>query len=315
MNKNAKIYVAGHMGLVGSAIYRELKAQGYTNVLTFEHHEFDLADTNQTRKLFDKYKPEYVFLAAAFAGGIKRAIDSPSQMLVENMLIEANVIKRAYLSKVKKLIFVASSCIYPVKGTQPYVEAQIGTGKTDENWGYAIAKIAGIELCHAYHRQYGKEFMSVVPCNMYGPNDDFQGKHNHVIPALIGKCVAADEKDTIELLGDGKATREFMYSEDFAEACVMIMESVNYDDIQGVVNVGTGYQVRIDSLFNLIKRLVGKPGLKCNWTGNIAGVPAKLMSSQRLSEVLNWQPKTSLQEGIKRSYDWYCTHCKSGEGG
>lgn len=306
MDKYSKIYIAGHTGLVGSAIYQELVNRGYENLILCQHHEYDLSNSEETRALFDKYKPEYVFMAAAFAGGIRRAIDSPSQMLVENMLIIANVIKRAYLNKVKKLIFLGSSCIYPVDGQQPYIEAQIGTGKTDENWGYAIAKIAGIELCHAYHKQYGKNFLSVVPCNIYGPNDNFKGRYSHVIPALIKK-VAQAEGDTVEIWGDGKSKREFLYSGDLAEICVDIMEKVDYEHIAGVVNVGSGIEVTIDHVFDTIKHIMNK-GVKPVYTGSNSGVPSKLMDCSRLHSVTYWKPKTPLFEGIRKAYDSYCSH-------
>lgn len=302
MNKKDCIYVAGHTGLVGSAIYRELLKRGYLNTVGFQHHEYDLSDSIQTRRLFDEHKPKCVIMAAAFAGGIQRAIDSPSQMLVENMLIAGNVIKRAHLAKVEKLIFISSSCIYPVDGEQPYTEEQIGTGKTDENWSYAIAKIAGMELCHAYHKQYGKNFFSVVPCNMYGPNDNFKGKYSHVIPALIKK-IHETEDDKVELWGDGEARREFLYSEDFAEACVDIMEKVDYEDIDGVVNVGAGQDIRIADVFMIVKQVVGKPNVKPVYNKAINGVPSKLMSCEKLHKLLNWRPKTVLLRGIERAYE------------
>ena len=307
IDKRDCIYIAGHTGLVGSAIYRELLKQGYFNSFGFHHSECDLSNTIETRMLFEERKPKYVFMAAALAGGIKKAIDYPAEMLERNILIQTNVIKQAFLSNVEKLIFIASSCVYPVDGEQPYTEDQIGTGRTDENWSYAIAKIAGSELCHAYHKQYGKNFLSVVPCNMYGPNDNFDKKYSHVIPALIRKCHEAKE-DTVELWGDGEARREFLYSEDFAEACVDIMEKVDYDDINGVVNVGAEKQLRIADVFHIICSVLNKP-LQAVYSGNTPGIASKLMSLERLHNVIDWQPKTVLSEGIRRSYDSFCSHC------
>ena len=304
MNKDSRIYVAGGSGLVGSAIVRELISKGYYDIFTGVG-TFDLRKKDHVDFVFKHHRPEYVFLAAAHAGGIKEAIDHPVEMLSDNLLIQTNVINACHQFGVKKLIFLGSSCLYPVDGKQPYTEEQIGTGKTDENWSYAVAKLAGIELCRAYHRQYGCNFMTVMPCNLYGINDRFD-EYGHVVPSLIQK-IDNEKSIRVKLWGDGRAKREFLYSDDLAEACVMLMESYNYNDLtDGVINIGSGNQVSILKLYDIISDAIGKyrtmsPVMEKD---KPSGVHSKLMDSSRI-RAFGWEPKTSLADGIEKVYEWF----------
>jgi GDP-L-fucose synthase len=307
MNKKSSIYITGDTGLVGSAIIRELKRRNYDHLLFAEHDIYDLRQQQAVRYFFMKHKPEYVFHCAAHAGGIKEAINYPADMLFDNMMINMNVINAARMTGVKKLINLGSSCIYPVNGKQPYKETQIGKGKTDENWTYAIAKIAGIELCRAYHKQYGNNFISLIPCNLYGINDNFDYDKAHVIPALIRKFTEAKKSKSIyvSLWGNGESKREFMYVDDFAWACVEVMEKVDYDDIDGIMNVGTGYDVSIMMLARLIQRIIYPEAVILRSFDGPNGIPSKLMDVSRMKKALNWIPSTTLKEGITSVYEWY----------
>ena len=311
MNKDSRIYVAGATGLAGSAIYRELVSKGYTNIIT---KRVDLRQIADTFILFVLEEPEYVFLSAAHAGGIKEAIDNPVEMLSDNLLIQTNVINHCHEFGVKKLIFLGSSCIYPVDATQPYKECDLGKGRTDENWSYAVAKLAGVELCRAYNKQYGSNFMSVMPCNLYGYNDNFDLDKAHVIPALMRKFI---ENETVEVWGSRGGyfktpRREFLFSDDFAKACVMLMESRDYSDLHdGIVNIGSGYDVEIDNIIHHLNRIVGKREIIYN-DKQPGGIESKLLDIN-LIKSLGWKPETELYEGIEKVYADYCTCGKSGK--
>jgi len=302
MNKDSRIYVAGHNGLAGSAIVRELERKGYENILTASSKEIDLREPWATGTLFRK-KPEYVFLAAAHAGGIKEAIDNPVEMLSDNLKIQNNVIEWSHKYNVKKLLFLGSSCIYPVDGKQPHKEEQLGTGKTDENWSYAIAKLAGIELCRAYHRQYGSNFIAAIPCNLYGPNDNFDLEKAHVIPALIRKC--CEYEDHIDIWGDGSVYREFLYVDDLAKACVFLMENCDYKDLyDGVINVGMGYDYLLNEVIGIIEQVTNYQGKRSYHIDAPKGIMSKLMDVSRIN-ILGWKAETSLEEGLQKTYEWY----------
>ncbi len=318
MKKDSRIYVAGHTGMAGSAIVRELERKGYENILAESSHDYDLTGEDDVEGLFNKHIPEYVFLAAAHAGGIKEAIDKPGEMLYHNILIQTNVIEACRTLKVKKLINLGSSCMYPIRATQPYREEYIGDGKTDENWSYAVAKLAGLELCRAYHRQYGCNFMTVLPCNMYGYNDSFDLDKAHVIPALIRKF---HEGNTVEVWGHNPENntphhkaggglysphREFLWSDDFAEAVVMLMEKHDYDDLyDGVINIGYGLDVEIQTVLWHLQMVIGKREIVWN-PDKPLGVRSKLLDISRI-KALGWESKTSLREGLEKLNDWFKT--------
>ncbi len=307
MKKDSKIYVAGHTGLVGSAIVRELERRGYGNVLTLSRKDVNwfMPNWDSVMKFFFENTPEYIFNCAAHAGGIKEAIDSPADMLIDNLFIQGNILLTAVADKVKKLLNFGSSCIYPLDGPQPYKEEQIGTGKTDENWSYAIAKLAGIELCRAYHKQYGSNFLSVVPCNVYGVGDNFDLDKAHVIPALIRKF--HESKGRVDVWGGGTAKREFIYSDDLAKICVTLMERYDYDDLHdGVINVGTGREVDIDTIVELLKAVSGKEPAIYHDISRPGGVPSKLMDISRMRKLgLDMYLDTPFRKGLEQAYEWY----------
>lgn len=299
MKKDSEIYIPGHNGMVGSAIARELERKGYTNIIT---NTLDLRHQDNTRWYIDTMCPEYVFNCAAHAGGILEAINHPAEMLIDNIRIQNNVIEACHKYKVKKLLNLGSSCVYPVNGEQPYKEEQLGEGKTDENWSYAVAKLAGIELCRAYHRQYGCNFITAIPCNLYGPNDNF-GENGHVIPSLIRKFHEANG-EPVGVWGDGTARREFLYVDDFAEAAVMLMEKYDYEDLHdGVINIGAPAEVEIETVVTLISAMSGCKDWEYR-QDKPNGIPSKRMDSSRIHK-LGWYPKTLLADGIKKTYDWY----------
>ncbi len=306
MQRNSRIYVAGHSGLVGSAVVRELERKGYGYEEIMTGSGYDLTSQYETARLLEDRGVEYVFNCAAHAGGIKEAIDKPGEMLVDNLLIQTNLLRFSQMLGFKKFLNLASSCIYPVNGKQPYTEDQIGDGKTDENWSYAIAKIAGIELCKAYHKQYGSDFITAIPCNMYGPNDNFHPEKSHVIPALIRKFHEAtvNKLSLVEVWGDGTARREFLYVDDFAQAAVMLMENFNYDDINGCINVGLGLDMPISDVVQAIIDITGYKGRTSYNRDRPNGVPSKLMDSFRIRK-LGWSPSTPLKVGLQKTYEWY----------
>ena len=307
MDKGSKIYVAGHRGLVGSALRRRLESQGYTNLIFRTHRELDLTNQLAVNKFFEHEKPEYVFLAAAKVGGILANSTYPAEFIYENLMIEANVIHASYKYGVKKLLFLGSSCIYPKMAPQPLKEEYLLTGPLEEtNEAYAIAKIAGIRLCKHYNQQYGTNFISVMPTNLYGPNDNFDLETSHVMPALIRKFHEAkvDNEPEVIVWGTGKPFREFLHVDDMADACVYLMENFNADDIGEFVNIGVGKDITIGELAELIKEIVGFEGKIKYDTSKPDGTPQKLLDITKLNS-LGWKAKISLKDGIEQTYEWY----------
>lgn len=306
MQLDSKIFVAGHKGLVGSAILRKLQELGYKNIITKTRQELDLMDFTAVKNFFEKEKPEYVFLAAAKVGGIHANSTYIADFIYQNLQIQNNVIHCAYLSKVKKLLFLGSSCIYPKLAPQPIKEEYMLTGHLEEsNYGYAIAKIAGIKMCEAYHQQYGCDFISLMPTNMYGIHDNFDLKNSHVLPAMIRKFHEAkiEGKPYVEIWGSGKPKREFLYSDDLAEACIFMMNS---KEAHGLTNVGVGEDISIADLASLIKKIVGYNGeIKFDPT-KPDGTPRKLLDVSKINN-LGWKAKIGLEDGIKMAYKWYCS--------
>ena len=306
MNKNSKIYVAGHRGLVGSAIVRNLEERGYTNIICRTHKELDLTRQADVEKFFAEEKPEYVFLAAAKVGGIHANNTRPAEFIYENLMIESNIIHSAYKYGVKKLLILGSSCIYPKFANQPIKEEYLLTGELEPtNEAYAIAKITGIELCKFYRRQYGCDFISAMPTNLYGINDNFDLETSHVLPALIRKFHEAkiNNQEEVVMWGTGKPLREFMYVDDLADALVHLM--VNYSD-EIHVNMGTGKDLSIGELAQIVKEVVGYEGKIVNDLSKPDGTPRKLLDVSRL-EATGWKYKTELRDGIERVYKWYLT--------
>lgn len=304
MDQSAKIYVAGHRGMVGSAITRKLKEKGFSNFLERTSRQLDLRNQQAVKDFFKAEKPEYVFLAAAKVGGILANNHYRAEFLYDNLIIEANIIHAAYLSGVKKLMFLGSSCIYPKMAPQPLKEEYLLTGELEHtNEPYAIAKIAGIKLCESYRHQYGCDFISVMPTNLYGPNDNYDLKNSHVLPALIRKFHEAKEKgeQSVEIWGTGSPKREFLHSDDLAEACVFLMEQYSNS---GFVNIGTGEDVSIKDLALLIKKIVGFEGELTFDTSKPDGTPRKLMDVSRL-HALGWKHHIDLESGIRSVYEQF----------
>ncbi|QZE13435.1 GDP-L-fucose synthase [Halosquirtibacter laminarini] len=357
MNKDSKIYVAGHNGLVGSAICQSLKKQGYTNLISRSHSELDLIDQCAVDEFFQKEKPEYVFLAAAVVGGIVANATYRADFIYGNMMIQNNVIHSSYLHGVKKLLFLGSTCIYPKFAPQPMVESALLTSELEyTNEPYAIAKIAGIKMCESYNLQYGTNFISVMPTNLYGPNDNFDLEKSHVLPALVrkihlGRCLdeenwdairedllrnpiegvdhTSDEncintildkygvrkggngKTEVEIWGSGTPLREFLWSEEMADACVYVMKHVDFKDVakdspvlNTHINIGTGKEIRIKDLANLIKNIVGFDGDLFFNTAKPDGTIRKLTDTSKLDR-LGWSYKIGIQEGVEKIYHWY----------
>ncbi len=304
MNKADKIYVAGHRGLVGSAIVRNLEAKGYVNVIGRTHRELDLTNQAMVRDFFEKEKPDVVVLAAAKVGGINANNTTPAVFAYENMQIQCNVIDCCHKFKVKKLLFLGSTCIYPRMAPQPIPEDALLTGPLEEtNEAYAIAKIAGLEMCKFYKRQYGDDFISCMPTNLYGPYDNYDLEGSHVMPAMIRKFHEAkvNNKPTVELWGTGTPLREFLYVDDMADACVFLLE--NYDGEQHV-NIGTGKEVTIRELAETVQRVVGFEG-EIVWNKNMPdGTPRKLTNVDKLHS-LGWSHKVELEEGVALAYKWF----------
>lgn len=307
MNKNAKIYIAGHRGLVGSAIARALESTGYKNIVTATHQEIDLINQQSVADFFTKEKPDYVFLAAAKVGGILANSTQPADFIYENMMIEANIIHESWKHGVKKLLFLGSSCIYPKMAKQPMKEESLLTGPLEPtNDAYAIAKIAGIKMCQAYNQQYGTKFISVMPTNLYGPNDNFDLNTSHVLPALIRKFHEAkvNNNPTVTVWGTGTPVREFLYVDDLADACLFLMS--NYNDSK-IVNIGTGVGVTIKELAIKIRETVGYKGDIVFDASKPDGTPVKINDVAYLAS-RGWKSKVSLGEGLKMVYEWYCTY-------
>lgn len=302
MEKNAKIYVAGHRGMVGSAIVRALKNQGYTNIITRTSKELDLRRQIDVEEFFAKEKPDYVFLAAAKVGGILANNEAPADFMYDNMILEMNVIHEAYKNKVKKLMFLGSSCIYPRMAPQPMKEDCLLTSELEKtNEAYALAKISGLKYCEYLNRQYNTDFISVMPTNLYGPNDNYHPEHSHVLPALIRRFHEAKENNLNEVViwGTGTPLREFLYVDDLADACVYLMNTYSGNE---TVNLGTGKELSIKELAELVKKVVGFKG---NITFDITkpdGTPRKLLDVSKL-EKLGWKYKTELEDGIKLAYE------------
>ena len=305
MIQSDKIYVAGHRGLVGSAIMRSLDKNGYKNVIGRTHKELDLTNQQAVRDFFAEERPDVVVLAAAKVGGINANNTTPADFAYENMQIQCNVIKCCHDYKVKKLLFLGSTCIYPRMAPQPIPEDALLTGPLEEtNEAYAIAKIAGLEMCKFFKRQYGDNFISCMPTNLYGPYDNYDLSGSHVMPAMIRKFYDAKQKNapTVELWGTGTPLREFLYVDDMADACVFLLE--HYDGEQHV-NIGTGEEVSIRELASTVQRVVGHQG-KIVWNEDMPdGTPRKLTDVTKLHE-LGWTHKVTLEKGVRLAYEWFC---------
>jgi GDP-L-fucose synthase len=307
MKSDDKIYVAGHRGLVGSAIVRRLQVAGCANIVTRTHAELDLIDQHAVNEFFEKEKPEYVFLAAAKVGGIHANNTYRADFIYQNLMMESNIIHAAYKHGVKKLMFLGSSCIYPKYAPQPMKEEHLLTGLLEPtNEPYAIAKIAGIKMCDAYNRQYGTNFISVMPTNLYGLGDNYNLQNSHVLPALIRKMHEAKTQHAKEVVvwGTGTPRREFLYSEDLADACVFLMEKYNASDIGEFINIGSGKEITIRELAELVADVVGFHGQLVFDTTKPDGTPRKLLDVSRL-RALGWKPRTEFREGIARAYADY----------
>lgn len=304
MDISSKIYVAGHKGLVGSAIVRKLTASGYKNILTADKIRLNLIDQRATADFFENEKPDYVFLAAAKVGGILANNNYPADFIYDNTMIESNIIHSSFKTGVKKLLFLGSSCIYPKLANQPIKEEYLLEGKLEPtNEPYAIAKILGIKLCQSFNRQYGTNYISVMPTNLYGYNDNFDLNNSHVLPALIRKFHEAKQnaQESVTLWGTGAPYREFLFVEDLADACVFLMNNYNETEI---VNVGTGSDISIKDLAELIKKIIGYKG-NIEWDSSKPdGTPKKLLDVSKLSG-LGWESTTSLEKGIQLTYNWY----------
>ena len=310
MNPQSPIYIAGHRGMVGSAINRNLEARGYHNLITRTHSELDLTNQRAVNNFFETERPEYVFLAAAKVGGILANSTYPAEFIYENLIIEANVIHAAYTCGVKKLLFLGSSCIYPKLAPQPLKEEYLLTGELEAtNEAYAVAKIAGIRMCKHYNEQYGTNFISVMPTNLYGPNDNYDPETSHVMAALIRKFHDAKVNGASQVVvwGTGSPRREFLHVDDMADACVYLMENYDVSDIGEFVNIGVGEDLTIRGLAELIKDIVGYGGGIVYDTSKPDGTPRKLLDVTKLHN-LGWQAKISLEAGIKQAYDWYTAH-------
>jgi len=329
MKKNSKIYIAGHKGLVGSAIVKNLESKGYTNLVYRTHKELDLLDSDATAKFFESEKPEYVILAAAKVGGIVANNTYRAEFIYENLQVQNNVIHQSYLNNVTKLLFLGSTCIYPKNAPQPMREDSLLTSELEyTNEPYAVAKIAGIKMCESYNIQYGTNYISVMPTNLYGPNDNFDLETSHVLPALLRKMHEAklNNTPTVEIWGSGKPRREFLYSEDMADACVFLMENINFKDIISEqfhinktcdvteykikevrnthINIGTGVDISIKELALTIKKIVDYKGeLYFNDT-KPDGTMLKLTDPSKLHS-LGWKHTTELEDGIRTMYEWY----------
>lgn len=302
MEKSSKIYIAGHRGMVGSSILRALQSRGYTNFILKTSSELDLRNQQAVADFFSKEKPDHVFLAAAKIGGIVANNTYRADFIYENLMIQSNVIHHAYLNNVKKLLFLGSSCIYPKMAPQPLKEEYLLTGLLEPtNEPYAIAKIAGIKMCDAYRDQYGCNFISVMPTNLYGPNDNYDLNNSHVLPALLRKFITAKQNgaDSVIIWGSGSPMREFLHADDLADACLFLMD--NYNEA-GLVNIGVGEDISILNLAKLVKNIVGFEGEIITDTSKPDGTPRKLMDVSKLNS-FGWKATISLEEGVKKVYE------------
>lgn len=307
MNKDAKVYVAGHRGLVGSAILRKLESEGYTNLVYRSSSELDLRNPIEVDTFFKEEKIDYVFLAAAKVGGIVANNEFPADFIRDNLMIQTNVIDASYKTGVKKLLFLGSTCIYPKLAPQPLKEEYLLTGTLEStNEPYAIAKIAGIKMCESYNRQYGTKFISAMPTNLYGENDNFDLHSSHVLPALIRKFHEAkvNNSEFVEVWGTGTPKREFLYSDDLADACLFLMH--NYEGNE-IVNIGVGEDIAIKDLAYLVKKVTGFEGELKFDTTKPDGTPRKLVDVTKLNS-LGWKATTTLEEGLEKAYSWFLEH-------
>ena len=305
MDSDSRVLVAGANGMVGSAIVRNLESKGYTNIIKGTRDDVDFTNQDETERYFCSEEPEYVFVAAAKVGGIMANNNYKAEFLTENLQIQTNIIQQSYNFGVKKLLFLGSSCIYPKMATQPITEDQLMTGPLEPtNDGYALAKIVGVKMCQAYRQQYGFNAISLMPTNLYGPNDNFDLETSHVLPAMIAKFHAALDHSKyweVKLWGDGSAMREFLHVDDLAEACYVCMQK--YEEA-GHINVGTGEDVRIWELANIIADVVGYDR-DINWDFTKPnGTPRKVLNVDRI-KALGWEPKIGLRKGIESTYKWY----------
>ena len=304
MNKDEKIYVAGHRGLVGSSIIRTLNSQGYNNIVGRSKSELDLRDQTNVRSFFSEEKPDYVFLAAAKVGGINWNKTNPAEFIYDNLMIQSNVIDAAYQNGVKKLMFLGSACIYPKVTEMPIKEEYLLTAPLEPtNEGYALSKITGIRMCQYYRKQYGFNAISVMPANLYGPNDNFKPDHGHVIPGLIKKMFDAKKANypVVTCWGDGSPTREFLHVDDLSDALIYLMN--NYDEPE-FLNIGSGFEITIKELAELIQMFVGYDG-KLLWdTDRPNGTPKRVMDNTKLFN-MGWRPKIMFEVGLKETIEWY----------
>ncbi|WP_342550769.1 GDP-L-fucose synthase [Lysinibacillus sp. FSL M8-0216] len=307
MDKQSKIYVAGHRGLVGSSIVRKLNAAGYSNIITRTSKELDLRKQVEVEAFFEEEQPDYVFLAAAKVGGILANSTYPGQFLYDNLMIQTNVIESARQTKVKKLLFLGSTCIYPKMAPQPLKEKFLLTGELEStNEAYAIAKIAGIKMCNAYNEEYGTNFISVMPTNLYGPNDNFDLQSSHVLPALIRKIHEAkvNKESTVSVWGSGRPLREFLHADDLADACVYLMKHCDAELVGEFINIGTGKEISIEQLAFLLCDVIGYEGKLVFDISKPDGTPRKLTDVSKLHH-LGWKHSIELKEGVQDAYSWY----------
>lgn len=307
MDRQSKIYVAGHTGLVGSAIVRKLREEKYSNLILKTHEELDLTRQENTEEFFEQEKPEYVFVAAATVGGVLINDKLPAKFMYENMMISANVIHAAYKVGVRKLLYMGSGCIYPRLADQPIKEESLLTGKVEKtNEAYALAKIAGVKMCEFYNKQYGTDFISCMPCNAYGPGDNFDENGSHVVPALIRKAHKAklEQASSMIMWGTGSPIREFIYIDDIADACVFLMNHYSGNE---TINVGTGTEFTIKELTDKVNKVVGFEGSIEHDLTKPDGAPRKLLDSSKIF-AMGWKPKVSFEEGIRRTYQDFLEH-------
>lgn len=312
LDRNKKIYVAGHRGLVGSALVRKLEKEGFTNIITKTHEELDLTRQSDVEAFFETEKPDYVILAAAKVGGIHANDTYPADFIMKNLQIECNVIDAAYKNQVQKLLFLGSSCIYPRECPQPIKEEYLLSDYLEKtNEAYALAKIAGLKMCSYYNKQYGTNYISVMPCNLYGINDNFSLENSHVLPALMRKFHEAKERgdNTVTVWGSGKPLREFLNVDDLADACLFLMDFYRGDEF---FNVGYGKEVTIRELAELVKETVGFEGEIVMDPSKPDGTMRKLTDISRIKS-LGWEPKISLEEGLRQTYQWFCQKYESGD--
>ena len=312
LDRTKKIYVAGHRGLVGSALVRKLEQEGFTNIVTKTHSELDLTRQADVEEFFETEKPDYVILAAAKVGGIHANNTYPADFIMKNLQIECNVIDAAYKNNVQKLLFLGSSCIYPRECPQPIKEEYLLSDYLEKtNEAYALAKIAGLKMCAFYNKQYGTNYISVMPCNLYGINDNFSLENSHVLPALMRKFHEAKikEEPTVTVWGSGKPLREFLNVDDLADACLFLMDNYEGDDF---FNVGYGEEVTIMELALLIKKVVGFEGELVMDASKPDGTMRKLTDISRI-KALGWKPKITLEQGLKETYEWFCAKYESGD--